>query len=83
MFYRTLELSSFLAKCKASEAMHQIILDYLSFVLPLLEHPGTVGSVCVRGGFIATPFSNASSYHVRLDKNVATPHMCARAEFAC
>ncbi len=26
----------------------------------------------VRGGFIATPFSNASSYHVRLDKNVAT-----------
>ncbi len=37
----------------------------------------------VRGGFIAIPFSNASSYHVRLDKNVATPHMCARAEFAC
>ena len=30
----------------------------------------------VRGGLIATLFSNASSYHVRLDKNAATPHVC-------
>ena len=30
----------------------------------------------VRGGLFATLFSNASSYHVRLDKNAATPHVC-------
>ena len=30
----------------------------------------------VRGGLIDILFSNASSYHVRLDKNVATPHVC-------
>ncbi len=30
----------------------------------------------VRGGLIDTLFSNASSYHVRLDKNAATPHVC-------
>ena len=47
MFDRMLELSSFLAECKASEALHQIFLDSLSFTLPLLEHPGTVGSVVV------------------------------------